>query len=153
MAAVTAELVADMERRIEELARVGARDADRRVFLIIDEFAQIQLWPVVTKEESTVHKRLLANLIKLVILGRAPGVRVIAALQKPTADLMDSTFRAMLQGQVCFRVGSKLLAASMFGSTEELALDPTRLRTGQYIFEEPAAGEIRYLQAHVAPGL
>jgi hypothetical protein len=63
---------------------------------------------------------------------------------------MDSSFRNNLQGQVCFRVPNRLAAASMFGSTEDLKLDPTELRRGQFIFYDPIAGETRYLQAHVA---
>jgi hypothetical protein len=123
-----------------------------RVFFIVDEFAQIQLWPVTTREEKAVHDRLIANLNKLAMLGRAVGIVIIAAIQKATTDVMDSSFRANLQTQVCFRVANRLMAASMFGSTEDLKLDPIALPRGWCIYHDPTVGETRYLQVHVAPG-
>ena len=62
------------------------------------------------------------------MLGRAVGIVIIAAIQKATTDVMDSSFRTNLQAQVCFRVANRLMAASMFGSTEDLKLDPIALR-------------------------
>lgn len=146
------ELLALMEARQREMVERRERNSRRgRVFVIIDEFAQIQLWPAVTREEKERKARLIGDLTKLSMLGRAVGIVLVAAIQKATTDVMDSSFRANLQGQVCFRVANRLMAASMFGDTDDLRLDPIALPRGRFIFHDPTAGETRYLQAHVAP--
>lgn len=145
-------LIGTFESRLREMVMRQERTWRRpRTFLIIDEFAQIQLWPVVGKEEKAARDRLLADLNRLSMLGRAVGIVLIAAVQKATTDAMDSSFRNNLQGQVCFRVSSRLAAASMFGSTDDLRLDPVSLPRGRFIFHDPTVGETLYLQAHVAP--
>ena len=154
--AIVDELLELMNRRLRQMRELRQRNwTGPRLFFIVDEFAQIQLWPAVNKTEKERHARLIANLNKLSMLGRAVGVVLVAAIQKATTDVMDSSFRTNLQGQVCFRVANRLMAASMFGSTEELprnpGLDPVSLPKGRCIFFDPAAGEIRYLQVHVAP--
>jgi DNA segregation ATPase FtsK/SpoIIIE-like protein len=143
-------LVELMELRFSLMVPRGLRAwPGQRVFFVVDEFAQIQLYPVEGKEGREVHQRLLANLNRLSMLGRAAGIVICAAIQKATTDVMDSSFRTNLQGQVCFRVPNRLAAASMFGSVDELMLDPIALPRGQFIFYDPTIGETRYLQAHV----
>lgn len=147
-----ADLVALMEARLEEMVRKRWRTyKGGRVFLLVDEFAQIQLYPVEGKEGRQVHERLLANLNRLSMLGRAAGIVLVAAIQKATTDVMDSSFRANLQGQVCFRVANRLAAASMFGSVDDLKFDPVALPRGRFIFYDPTIGATRYLQAHQVP--
>jgi hypothetical protein len=147
-----ADLVALMEARQAEMMQKRWRTYQgKRVFFVVDEFAQIQLYPVEGKEGRQVHDRLLANLNRLSMLGRSAGIVLVAAIQKATADVMDSSFRANLQGQVCFRVSNRLAAASMFGSVDDLKLDPVTLPRGRFIFYDPTIGGTRYLQAHVVP--
>jgi hypothetical protein len=83
------------------------------------------------------------------MLGRAAGVLIWAQLQKGTSDVMDSSFRANLASQVCFKVGNKLTAAGMFGSTDELAVDPVKLPKGRFILFDASKGETYYLQSRV----
>lgn len=144
------DLVTLMEKRQDEMLEQRKRTySGGKVFFIVDEFAQIQLYPVEGKEGRQTHERLLANLNRLSMLGRAAGIVICAAIQKATTDVMDSSFRTNLQGQVCFRVPNRLAAASMFGSIDELKFDPVALARGQFIFYDPTIGETRYLQAHV----
>jgi hypothetical protein len=148
---VVVELLELMDRRLAEMVAKGRRSwPGGRVFFVVDEFAQIALHPWVTKEEKAVQDRLMANLSRLSMLGRAAGIVIVCAIQKPTQDGMASSFRANLQGQVCFRVASRLTAASMFGETGDLLLDPIALLPGQFIFADPMTGTTRYLQAFVA---
>lgn len=147
-----ADLVKLMETRLAEMVEKRWRTyKGGRVFLLVDEFAQIQLYPVEGKEGRQVHERLLANLNRLSMLGRAAGIVLVAAIQKATTDVMDSSFRANLQGQVCFRVANRLAAASMFGTVDDLKFDPVALPRGRFIFYDPTIGATRYLQAHVVP--
>ncbi len=119
------------------------------ILFVVDEFAQIQLAQARTKEEKQDKDELLAGLNVLSMLGRAAGLVIWTQLQKATTDAMDSSFRTNLQSSICFRVQNKTIAASMFGSTDELKQDPTRLRRGQFIFYDDRAGETYYLQARM----
>ncbi len=140
-----------LNRQDEMVANNWRTYPGERVFFVVDEFAQIQLYPCETKDEKATHARLIANLNRLSMLGRAVGVVLIAAVQKPTTDVMDSSFRMNLQGQICFKVPNRLLASTMFGSVEDLRFDPVKLRKGQFIFYDSTNGVMRYLQSHVAP--
>lgn len=149
---VVDELVAVMEaRQLEMLEKRWRTYKGRRIFFVVDEFAQIQLYPVEGKDGKAAHAKLLGNLNRLSMLGRSAGIVIVAAIQKATTDVMDSSFRTNLQGQVCFRVPNRLAAASMFGTVDDLRFDPVALPRGQYIFYDPTVGETRYLQAHVTP--
>lgn len=147
---VVSDLVEVMQARQALMLERGWRTYQGgRLFFVVDEFAQIQLWPVEGKEGRQEHERLLANLNRLSMLGRSAGIVLVAAVQKGTTDVMDSSFRTNLQGQICFRMPNRLAAASMFGSVDDLVLDPVALPKGQFIFYDPTVGRTRYLQAHV----
>lgn len=122
-----------------------------RVFFVVDEFAQVQLWPVTTKEEKTTHARVIADLTRLSMLGRSMGIVLVTAIQKPTADVMDSSFRGNLQGQVCFRIASRQLASSVFPALDTLPADPVTLPRGRCLFYNAYTGATQLLHVHVAP--
>lgn len=121
----------------------------KRILFVVDEYAQIALQVPDSKEAKAAHVRLLANLNRLSMLGRAVGVVLWIQLQKSTTDVIDSSFRNNLQAQVCFRVQSRLNAAGLFGEAKDLEIDPVRLRRGQCIYYDDATGETVYLQAHM----
>ena len=150
LAAPIAELVAEVDRRLEVMREEGHRMwPGPKTILVIDEYAQIQISPETTKEERQYKQELLTNLNRLSMLGRAAGVVIWAQLQKGTTDVMDSSFRANLANQVCFKVPNKLTAAGMFGSTDELMVDPVKLPKGRFIFYDATNGETHYLQARM----
>lgn len=122
-----------------------------RIFFIVDEFAQIQLWPTLTADEKATHKRLIADLTRLSMLGRSMGIVLVVAIQKPTTDVMDSSFRGNLQGQVLFRVASRQLAATVLPSLDDAPVDPVTLKRGRCLFYNANTGITHRLQVHVAP--
>lgn len=144
------ELVDTMNQRLDWMRENRVKKwTGKRILFMVDEFAQIALQSPETKEEKAAHYKLLANLNKLSMLGRGAGVLLWIQLQKATTDMMDSSFRNNLQAQVCFRVASRLAAASLFGEAKDLEIDPTRLRRGQCIYYDDATGETVYLQGHM----
>lgn len=150
--ALVAGLVQAIEGRLEEMREKGWRNwQGGKTLLVIDEYAQIQLSPEGTKEERQRKQAMLADLNKISMLGRAAGVLIWAQLQKGTSDVMDSSFRANLASQVCFKVPNKLTAAGMFGSTDELMVDPVKLPKGRFVLFDASKGETHYLQARVIP--
>jgi S-DNA-T family DNA segregation ATPase FtsK/SpoIIIE len=120
---------------------------------VVDEFAQVQLWPVRTRDEKESKAQVIADLTRISMLGRAAGIIIVAAIQKPTTDVMDSSFRGNLQGKVVFRLDSRLMASSMVAELDALEWNPVRLQKGRCIFYNANNGETYYLQAQVAPGL
>lgn len=147
---VVSELVEIVERRLDEMREGGHRMwPGPKTLFVVDEYAQIQLAPETTKEERQQKQEMMAKLNKLSMLCRAAGVILWAQLQKGTTDVMDSSFRANLANQVCFKVPNKLTAAGMFGSTDELLVDPVKLPKGRFVFYDASNGETHYLQARV----
>ena len=144
------ELVDTMNQRLDWMREQRVKKwTGKRILFMVDEYAQIALQSPETKEEKAAHYKLLANLNRLSMLGRGAGVLLWIQLQKATTDVMDSSFRNNLQAQVCFRVASRLAAASLFGEAKDLEIDPTRLRRGQCIYYDDATGETVYLQGHM----
>lgn len=139
-----------MDERLTEMREKRVKKwSGKRILFVVDEYAQIALQMPDTKEDKAAHNKLLANLNRLSMLGRAVGVLLWIQLQKSTTDVIDSSFRNNLQAQVCFRVQSRLNAAGLFGEAKDLEIDPVRLRRGQCIYYDDATGETVYLQAHM----
>ena len=148
------ELVASlcrlMEERLDQMREARVKKwTGARILFVVDEYAQIALQSPDGKEAKAVHARLLSDLNRLSMLGRAVGVLLWIQLQKSTVDVIESSFRNNLQAQVCFRVQSRLNAAGLFGEAKDLEIDPVRLRRGQCIYYDDATGETVYLQAHM----
>ncbi len=141
------KLVKDIHERLEYMREHGLKSwKGGLVFFIVDEYAQIQLYKPITKEQKQEHAQLLSGLNVVSMLGRAAGVRIIAQLQKGTTGVMDSSFRNNLQSQACFRVANNITAAGMFGSTEDLPIQPTNLKKGRFFFFDDSIGKTVYLQ-------
>lgn len=147
---LVAELVELVQARLSDMRERGLRmwDGPKTLF-VVDEYADIQQASEATKEDREVKQRMLKGLNRLSMLGRAAGLLIWAQLQKGTSDVMDSSFRANLATQVCFKVPNKLTAAGMFGTTDELLVDPVKLPKGRFVLYDASKGETYYLQARV----
>jgi hypothetical protein len=147
------DLVALMHRRLTEMRGKGLVKWQKgRLVIIIDEFGQLMYWgvdpksakPADVKAAEAVQARLISNLCRLGMLGRAAGVTLVCATQKLTVDAIPSALRANLDWAVLFRT-SRAMASSVFGGEADLQFDPPRLRRGQAVaFID---GETRYFQA------
>ena len=85
-----------MTQRLERLALDGARKltptADEPlIVLLVDELAELE-------------KPQLAQLRRLVSLGRAPGISVWAATQRPSADLIPTSLRGLFRFAFSFPI-------------------------------------------------
>ncbi|MGX7742337.1 FtsK/SpoIIIE domain-containing protein [Rhodopseudomonas parapalustris] len=153
---VVDELVTIMNDRQEEMRQRGQQNwPGGRIFIVIDEYAEIQsdIDSAETREEKATVKGLARNLVRIARRARSLGIVLICALQKPTTDAMDSALRTNLNCRICLRVGSKQLAASVLDDLDDLPVEPTGLRRGRYIYYDPAAGVRRYMQTQIAPGV
>jgi DNA segregation ATPase FtsK/SpoIIIE-like protein len=127
----------------------------KRVFLIIDEYAEIQseIDSAMTKDEKAVARRVAVDLVRIGRRARALGIVVVCALQKATTDAMDSALRANLNCRICLRVNSRQFASSVLDGLDELPADPVALPPGQFIYYDAARGELEHAVAQIAPGV
>jgi S-DNA-T family DNA segregation ATPase FtsK/SpoIIIE len=128
---------------------------DGRVFVVIDEYAEIQteIDSADTKEAKAAARRLAANLASISRRARALGIVLVCALQRPTVDAMDAAVRNNLNCRICMRAATNQLAASMLDDLERFTVQPTELPTGQFYYYNASRGLTRLLKAQIAPGV
>lgn len=120
--------------------------------MIVDEYAQIQQFEPITREEKEAHKLLLSYLNRISMLGRAARVTIWAQLQKATVDNIKASFRNNLQTKICFKVHSNLDAATVFGNAADLPGIASlggfkNLPKGRFILSDDVNGKDVYMQA------
>lgn len=143
-----------MDERLNDMRERGLREWDgRRVLVVIDEYASLTYEVPEDKEAKATQQKMLARLSRLSSKSRAAGILLWAQLQKGTTDVMDSSFRNNLQSEVMFKQKSKLIAAQVFGATDELAVDPTRMRAGEFVMLDATKGQVVYLKSRRVRGM
>jgi hypothetical protein len=129
-----------------------------RVALVIDEFAELQtaIDAAADRDEKANAKRLMTNLLSLSRRARALGIILVCALQKATDDQMPSALRNNLGCKLVLRTANALTARSMLEIGDEfdgLPRMPTKLENGRFYYYDASTGSLRYLQAHIVPGI
>jgi hypothetical protein len=107
--ALTAHLLAELDRRRALFARVGARNlvnydhltGERLslMLLVVDEVTDIAL-------EAGLKSPFYKNLIRLVSKGRAFGLVVLLATQNPKAEVLNTLIRGNMSTRIAFRVAT-----------------------------------------------
>jgi S-DNA-T family DNA segregation ATPase FtsK/SpoIIIE len=156
-------VIAVMEARYKEFARVGARDIAgynakagsngvRRkpyIVVIIDELADLML---------TAPREIEEKITRLAQMSRAVGIHLVLATQRPSVDVITGLIKANFPCRIAFQVASKtdsrtILdmngAESLLGKGDMLFLppgkgEPTRLH-GAYISAEETQSIVRLL--------
>jgi len=156
-------VIAVMEARYKEFARVGARDIAgynskagsngvRRkpyIVVIIDELADLML---------TAPREIEEKITRLAQMSRAVGIHLVLATQRPSVDVITGLIKANFPCRIAFQVASKtdsrtILdmngAESLLGRGDMLFLppgkgEPLRLH-GAYISAEETQGVVRLL--------
>ena len=84
-----------MESRYTELQRRGLKRHDGgELYVIIDEYADLM---------TTQKRETLPKIIRLAQLGRAAGIHLILATQRPTRDIIDGRIKVNLDSRVALR--------------------------------------------------
>ena len=87
--------VATMERRYKAMQRTGTKRYDgAELYVIVDEFADLV---------TTDKKAVLPALCRLAQLGRAAGIHLILATQRPTRDIVTGQIKVNIDARVALR--------------------------------------------------
>ncbi len=157
--------VREMERRLDHLAKHGARDIDSyngkakermpRIIIIIDELADLM---------SQNKRDVEAVIVRIAQMARASGIHLILATQRPSVDVITGTIKANIPTRLAFAVASqvdsktildmggaeKLLGrGDMLLSTPEMS-KPRRMQ-GAYLSEKEIERVVGYLKSESAP--
>ncbi len=155
--------VREMTERYQQFAKSGARDIDRynelaqegerlpKLVIIIDELADLMMVAPDTVEDS---------ICRIAQLGRAAGIHLIVATQRPSTDVITGLIKANIPSRIAFAVASAIdsriiLDASgaekLLGRGDMLfhpngAGKPTRLQCA-YVSDEEVERIVRHFQA------
>ncbi|MBN1954145.1 MAG: DNA translocase FtsK [Anaerolineae bacterium] len=132
-AALLADLVAEMEDRGEQFARLGVRSLDAfnavapeplpLLLVVVDEVTDLML------EAGRQAAALQRKLIRLVSKGRAAGIVLVVATQNPKSDVFDTLARGNFRTRIAFPVPEPNMSKTILGRTgaEQLADVPGRM--------------------------
>lgn len=150
---IAAEIYQTLRNRLKQMRETGKTVFEgKHILFIVDEYAQINQFEPITKEEKENHKQLLSYLNRISQLGRATRITIWAQLQKGTVDNISASFRNNLQTKICFKVHSNSDAATVFGNTDDLPGVASiggfkNLAKGRFILSDDVNGERIYMQA------
>ncbi len=145
-----AEIGGKIENRLKELAKVGAANFDeyvvrtkkeahkpqvtdpmdiishhedeKRTYIIIDEIAQLYARDPSLSKEEVASARAAVN--RIARQGRAAGLHLIVATQKPDSTSFDQTVKSNLPAVVCFPMVSQAASVSALGTKRAFDLNP-----------------------------
>lgn len=101
--------VREMDRRLDHLAKFGAREIDAynakaadklpRIIVVIDELADLMIQ---NKREVE------ATIVRIAQMARAAGIHLILATQRPSVDVITGTIKANIPTRLAFAVASQV---------------------------------------------
>lgn len=98
------------------------KDDERRTYIIVDEIAQLySKEPGVDKES---HDKAKAAINRIARQGRAAGVHLIVATQKPDTQSFDQTVKTNLPAVLCFPMPNQASSVSAIGTKRAFEINP-----------------------------
>ena len=110
------ELRSEMDERYRELLATGARKIDRAAGLPLHVLACDELAFYLLAEDRKQRTAVAEVLRDLVARGRAAGVIVCAATQKPAADVVPSALRDLFGFRLGLRCNTRDASDTILGS-------------------------------------
>lgn len=99
---VATEIEAEMKRRYGVMAANGSQSwAGDKAVLVVDELADFKVRP--GDPDRSVKAAIKTKLTNLSAKGRAAGVVIVLATQRPSADVVDGLIKTNIAASICFR--------------------------------------------------
>ncbi|MCR4314561.1 MAG: DNA translocase FtsK [Candidatus Uhrbacteria bacterium] len=157
--------VREMERRLDLLSKVGARNIEGyneksqermpRIVIIIDELADLM---------TASGREVEASIVRIAQMARAVGIHLVLATQRPSVDVITGLIKANVPGRIAFAVASqtdsrtildqsgaeKLLGRGDMLFTSADVAKPKRLQ-GAFISTDEIEEVVRYLRRRGEP--
>ncbi len=100
--------IREMERRLDVLAKFGARDINSyneraeekmpKIVVVIDELADLM---------SASGREVEAAIVRIAQMARAVGIHLVLATQRPSVDVITGTIKANIPARIAFSVASQ----------------------------------------------
>jgi len=111
------------KRELESSTDPQRDEADiKRLFIIIDEIAQLYSRDFSLNKEEVKKAREAVN--RIARQGRAAGVHLVVATQKPDSSSFDQTVKANLPAVLCFPMATQSASVSALGVKRAYDLNP-----------------------------
>ncbi|MBC7457935.1 MAG: hypothetical protein H7235_06630, partial [Bdellovibrionaceae bacterium] len=128
---VNTEIKSAVQNKVEKL---------KRLFIVIDEVAEVYVKSPVSTTERKTKAREAIN--KIARQGRAAGVHLIVATQKPDSQSFDQTVKTNMPAILCFPMPSQAASVSVLGTKRAFDLNPEIKGRAIYKFG-PALHEVQ----------
>ena len=116
------EMIDYAETDIVEADGTNRSESLKRLFIIIDEVAQVYVKDNSSTKALKTAAREAIN--KIARQGRAAGVHLIVATQKPDSQSFDQTVKANMPAILCFPMPSQVASVSVLGTKRAFDLNP-----------------------------
>jgi S-DNA-T family DNA segregation ATPase FtsK/SpoIIIE len=110
------------EPKADDSGIVKEQDVLKRTYIVIDEIAQLYARDPSISREDLAKARDAVN--RIARQGRAAGIHLIVATQKPDAQSFDQTVKANLPAVLCFPMPSQAASVSALGTKRAFDLNP-----------------------------
>ncbi len=120
------EIVEELDRRKQEFGEHGIPNIDSynrlynhsmpRIIFACDEIAELLDCSGLSKEDKAIIMKIEAKLATIARLGRAFGIHLILATQRPSAELINGQIRNNLDCRICGRA-DQVLSQIIIGNT------------------------------------
>jgi hypothetical protein len=126
-----------IEKRGQEIVARGEvfiTDDMETDVLMIDELPQFtRSFETDTKEQASAVKAIKQGIWRLIALGRWTGMMTVLSAQKPTADIVPSEFRDLIDLKFALHCNTRAMSDAILGdgSGSEITINAAEIPTGQ----------------------
>lgn len=135
--------VREMERRLDHMAKIGARDIDAynkkskermpKVVIVIDELADLM---------SQNKRDVEAVIVRIAQMARAAGIHLVLATQRPSVDVITGLIKANVPTRIAFAVASQVDSKTIL---DQAGADKL-LGRGDMLFTSPQISKPKRMQ-------
>ena len=132
-----------MERRLDHMAKIGARDIDAynkkskermpKVVIVIDELADLM---------SQNKRDVEAVIVRIAQMARAAGIHLVLATQRPSVDVITGLIKANVPTRIAFAVASQVDSKTIL---DQAGADKL-LGRGDMLFTSPQISKPKRMQ-------